>query len=120
MILFLDRYEEECAKGLTKPQAIISTMKNIGRAITASALTVAGGFSALIFTNFEGLKGFGISTVIDALFCLLSTLIVLPAIIMLFDKRALKSVSVNYTPHTQSESPQLQVLETASEEGKRR
>jgi len=79
-----------------------------------------GGFSALIFTNFEGLKGFGVSTVIDALFCLLSTLIVLPAVIMLFEKRTIKSVSVNYTPHTQSESSPLPILETASEEGKRR
>lgn len=120
VILFLDRYEEECTKGLTKPEAIVSTMKNIGRAITASALTVVGGFSALIFTNFEGLKGFGVSTVIDALFCLLSTLIVLPAVIMLFDKRATKSVSVNYTSHTQSESSPLPVLETASDEGKLR
>ncbi|MNH39985.1 hypothetical protein D3C79_1012310 [compost metagenome] len=45
-----------------------------------------GGFSALLFTNFEVVKLFGVTTVMDTLLCLLSTLIVLPAIIVLLDR----------------------------------
>ncbi|MFE6079072.1 RND family transporter [Paenibacillus sp. NPDC057886] len=85
-ILFMERYLEEKANGLDKKAAIVTAMTKVGRAITASGLTVVGGFSALMFTNFEVVKLFGVTTVLDTLLCLLSTLIVLPAIIVLLDK----------------------------------
>ncbi|WP_339324893.1 hydrophobe/amphiphile efflux-3 (HAE3) family transporter [Paenibacillus sp. FSL W8-0194] len=85
-ILLMERYLEEKANGLTTEQAITTAMTKVGRAISASGLTVVGGFSALIFTNFEVVRVFGISTVLDTLLCLISTLTVLPAIIVLVDK----------------------------------
>lgn len=85
-ILLMERYLEEKANGLTTEDAILTAMTKVGRAISASGLTVVGGFSALIFTNFEVVRVFGISTVLDTLLCLISTLTVLPAIIILLDK----------------------------------
>jgi predicted RND superfamily exporter protein len=85
-ILLMERYLEEKANGMDTEPAIVTAMTKVGRAITASGLTVVGGFSALIFTNFEVVRVFGISTVMDALLCLISTLTILPAIIVLFDR----------------------------------
>ncbi|MNI72284.1 Membrane transport protein mmpL8 [compost metagenome] len=82
----MERYLEEKANGMDTETAIITAMTKVGRAISASGLTVVGGFSALLFTNFEVVKLFGVTTVMDTLLCLLSTLIVLPAIIVLLDK----------------------------------
>ncbi|MEQ6376156.1 hydrophobe/amphiphile efflux-3 (HAE3) family transporter [Bacillaceae bacterium S4-13-56] len=86
-ILLMERYQEERGKGIESQEAMITAMTKIGRAITASALTVTGGFSTLIFSDFVMLKAFGITTVLDTMFCLLSTLLVLPSIIILFEKR---------------------------------
>lgn len=91
-ILLMERYLEEKANGLEADQAILKAMTKVGRAITASGLTVIGGFSALMFTNFEVVRVFGISTVLDTLLCLISTLTVLPAIIVLLDKERLVSI----------------------------
>ncbi|MFB9275471.1 efflux RND transporter permease subunit [Cohnella cellulosilytica] len=85
-ILLMERYLEEKANGLDTEQAVTTAMTKVGRAITASGLTVVGGFSALIFTNFEVVRVFGISTVLDTLLCLISTLTVLPAIIVMLDR----------------------------------
>lgn len=58
-ILFMERYLEEKANGLDIKAAIITAMTKVGRAVTASGLTVVGGFSALMFTNFEVVKLLG-------------------------------------------------------------
>jgi hypothetical protein len=86
-ILLMERYQEEREKGIESQEAMITAMTKIGRAITASALTVTGGFSTLIFSDFVMLKAFGITTVLDTFFCLISTLLVLPSIIILFEKK---------------------------------
>ncbi|MNW12860.1 MMPL family protein [compost metagenome] len=61
-------------------------MTRAGRVIAASGLAVVGGFLALMFTNLEVVRMFGISAALDTLLCLFSTLTVLPAIIVLLDK----------------------------------
>ena len=86
-ILLMERYQEEREKGIESQEAMITAMTKIGRAITASALTVIGGFSTLIFSDFLMLKAFGITTVLDTMFCLISTLLVLPSIIILFENK---------------------------------
>lgn len=95
-ILLMERYLEEKSNGLDTDQAITKAMTKVGRAITASGLTVVGGFCALIFTNFEVVRVFGISTVLDTLLCLISTLTVLPAIIVLFDQDKKKERAVQH------------------------
>ncbi|MGP1907989.1 efflux RND transporter permease subunit [Metabacillus sp. JX24] len=85
-ILVMERYQEERKAGLERDDALIRAISKTGRAITASGLTVAAGFSTLIFSDFVMLRSFGITTVIDTLLCLISALIILPAIIVITER----------------------------------
>ncbi|MEA1959220.1 MAG: MMPL family transporter, partial [Chloroflexota bacterium] len=85
-ILLMMRYYEERDKGEGPAEAMITAIKRIGRAIIASGLTVIGGFGALLIAqNFPILCDFGIVTIVNVLFALVSTLIVLPALIVWID-----------------------------------
>jgi hydrophobe/amphiphile efflux-3 (HAE3) family protein len=86
-VLLMERYYEEKAKGEPPAQAMIIAVSRIGRAITASGLTVIGGFSALLFSDFPMLQDFGKVTVIDVSLILVSTLVVLPPVIVWLDER---------------------------------
>ncbi|MBE3570110.1 MAG: MMPL family transporter, partial [Bacillales bacterium] len=83
-ILIMERYREEEAKGHSAGEAIKVAISKVGQAITASGLTVIGGFSVLIFVSFPVLKTFGITTVIDTAYSLISALTILPSLILLF------------------------------------
>lgn len=85
-ILLMMRYYEERGKGENPVEAMKTAITRIGRAIIASGLTVIGGFGALLIAqNFPVLRSFGLITVIDVFFALVSTLIVLPALIVWID-----------------------------------
>ena len=60
-------------------------LQKIGQAILASGLTTIGGFSVLLFSSFIILKDFGFMTVINISLALISTFIVLPPLLLLFD-----------------------------------
>ncbi|UOY92314.1 hydrophobe/amphiphile efflux-3 (HAE3) family transporter [Ectobacillus sp. JY-23] len=86
-ILVMERYQEERELGLKQHAALIKALSKTGRAITASGLTVVAGFSTLIFSDFVMLRSFGITTVLDTLLCLISALIILPAIIVVTERK---------------------------------
>lgn len=85
-ILILERFKEEQQLGKSTEEAIIVAVTNVGQAITASGLTVIGGFAALIFTSFPVLSSFGLITVLDTLYSLIAALTILPAMIVISDK----------------------------------
>jgi predicted RND superfamily exporter protein len=85
-VLLLSRYWEERAKGIAHDLAMEEAMGKVGRAITASALTVAAGFGALIASSFPVLRDFGIVVVVDVVFALLVTVTVVPALVRWFDR----------------------------------
>lgn len=85
-ILIMERFYEERKKGKDREEAIMVAIQKIGKAIIASGLTVIGGFSALIISDFVILSNFGVMTVINMTLCLISTLIVLPPTLVLFDR----------------------------------
>ncbi|MBS4032267.1 MAG: MMPL family transporter [Clostridiales bacterium] len=91
-ILLMERYFEEREKGLSKEEAMITTVGKIGKPILASALTTIGGFSALVFSDFLILREFGIVTLLNITFCLISSLIVLPPVIVMLDRKKTQSV----------------------------
>ena len=104
-ILLMMRYYEERGKGENPVEAMKTAITRIGRAIIASGLTVIGGFGALIIAqNFPVLRSFGLITMIDVLFALISTLVVLPALIVWIDtwreKRRLARAGVAITSNT--------------------
>jgi hypothetical protein len=86
-ILLMMRYYEERGKGEGPSQAMTTAMTKIGRAVIASGLTVIGGFAALLIArDFPILRDFGIVTMVNVFFALVSTLVVLPTLIVLFDR----------------------------------
>jgi hydrophobe/amphiphile efflux-3 (HAE3) family protein len=85
-VLLLSRYWEERAKGAAHDLAMEEAVVKVGRAITASALTVAAGFGALIFSSFPALSDFGIVIVVDVVFALIVTVTVVPALVHWLDR----------------------------------
>lgn len=77
-VLLLERFWEELDRGATKEQAMREAVNRVGRSITASALTVAAGFGALMASSFPALQDFATVTVIDVILALFATLAVVP------------------------------------------
>ena len=85
-IMFLERYMEERNGGKEKRNALFTTMKFLGKATLASGLTTVGGFSVLMASKFVILKDFGLMTVINISLALMSTFIILPALLWIMDR----------------------------------
>jgi hypothetical protein len=85
-LLLMSRYFEERGRGASPREAMQVATLRIGRAITASGLTVMGGFAVLAFSNFPLLVDFGKVTALDMGLALLSTLIVLPPLLIWLDE----------------------------------
>lgn len=94
-ILIMERFYEERKKGKDSQEAVMVATQKIGKAILASGLTVIGGFSALIISDFVILSNFGVMTVINMTLCLISTLIVLPPTLVRLDRFVKTKVRVN-------------------------
>ena len=89
-IMVMERYLEEREIGLTKHDAMSLSIQKIGKAVLASGLTTIGGFAVLLFSDFVILQDFGFMTVINISLALASTFIVLPPLIVLFDRFLVK------------------------------
>jgi hypothetical protein len=85
-LLLMARYFEERERGAMPREAMQAATLRIGRAITVSGLTVMGGFGVLAFSNFPLLTDFGKVTALDMGLALLSTLIVLPPLLIWLDE----------------------------------
>ena len=77
-VLLLERYWEELGRGTQPREAMNQAVSRIGRAIAASGLTVTAGFGALLASSFPAIREFGAVTVIDVLFALIATIVVVP------------------------------------------
>jgi len=85
-ILLMQRYFEEREKHQTSKDAMITASVMISKAIVTSAFTTIGGFAALLASSFIILRTFGLMIVIDLFLILISTLFVLPPLIVLLDE----------------------------------
>jgi len=86
-VLLIMRYYEERRKGEEVEAAITTAITRIGRSVIASGFTTIGGFSALLIAfDFPVIQSFGIVTTITVFFAMVSTLFVLPALIVLIDR----------------------------------
>ena len=87
MVLILGRYQEERKNLGKEPQeAMVTAISTTGQAIIATALTTLGGFGILISSNFVLIKDFGIATTIAVFLCLMSSMIVMPPLIVWWDR----------------------------------
>ncbi|HZF01493.1 MAG TPA: MMPL family transporter [Methylomirabilota bacterium] len=78
----ITRYEEELRKGKTNEAALTTAMVFTGQGIFTGALTTAGAFIAMAFTNFKGIQEMGIICGGGLLLCLIPMMTVLPVLLL--------------------------------------
>ena len=87
MVLLSSRYEEEKAKGESPHRAMLTAATKMGRAVVTTGVTTLGGFGVLIASNFVMVRDFGIATVIGIILCLVSTMFLMPSLMVWWDER---------------------------------
>jgi uncharacterized protein len=86
-VLLDGRYREERRAGFSPAEALRRTYASTGAAVLASGATAIAGFAVLIFSDVRMLQEFGIVTVVDLSVSLLGVLAVLPAVLLLAERR---------------------------------
>ena len=88
-IHWLARYEEalKTGQGSSTRETIVSTMSQIGPAVLVAGLTAAMSFLPLALTNFRGLKELGIISAMGMVMTTVTTLAVLPSLVLVFDSK---------------------------------
>ncbi|MFH1874928.1 MAG: MMPL family transporter [Pseudomonadota bacterium] len=81
------RYQEELVRERHIDAAVKKMLLAIGPADLTSAGTTAAAFGTLLFTNFKALSQLGLIAGLGIIFCLLAMLIVLPAMLVIRDRR---------------------------------
>jgi hydrophobe/amphiphile efflux-3 (HAE3) family protein len=87
-VLLTARFREERAAGLEPVEALRATYASTGAAVLASGATAIAGFAVLAFSDVVMLRDFGLVTVVDLTVSLLGVLAVLPAVLVLAERRA--------------------------------
>ncbi len=88
IVLLLGRYDEERKhRDETPHNAMVISISKTGRAIVTTALTTLGGFAILIVSDFVLIRDFGIATTIGVLLCLISSMVVMPPLVVWWDTR---------------------------------
>jgi len=85
-IHFYARYTEERGNGLSPAEAAEVTFASTGQAITVGALTTAAALYVLTAADFKGFSEFGFIAGSGIVFALLSMTIVLPALLVVFER----------------------------------
>jgi hopanoid biosynthesis associated RND transporter like protein HpnN len=78
----ITRYEEELRHGKTEAEALAKAMMFTGQGIIMGALTTAGAFLAMAFTDFKGIREMGIICGGGLLICLIPMMTFLPALLL--------------------------------------
>jgi hydrophobe/amphiphile efflux-3 (HAE3) family protein len=89
-IHFLWRFKKERSAGADHREAAYISLTTAGRGIIINALSVIIGFLALTLSNFAPLRFFGGLVVISITTCLISALVLIPAIVVLVKPRFLE------------------------------
>ncbi len=77
------RIKWELAQNKTYAESIKTTLKTIGRGIIINAFSVMTGFSVLFVSGFPIIRSFATLIIISLLLCLISALILIPAICLI-------------------------------------
>ncbi len=86
-ILILMRYYEFKKESNNHETSIVNAVGLMSKPIIVSAVTTIGGFSALVFSDFQILSNFGIMTLINISLALISSIVVLPALLGVIGKQ---------------------------------
>lgn len=83
-IHFLARFREETGRGLLRNEALLRAARGTGRAVVLSGMTLMLGFGVMLLSSFVPVRRFGELIAVTVGMCLLSTLIVQPALLCVF------------------------------------
>lgn len=81
-----ERFVEELEKSADATAALETTLAGTGGALLASAVTTAGGFGVLLFALVPSLQRFGLVTGTTIIFAFLSSVVVLPSLLVLWER----------------------------------
>jgi hypothetical protein len=85
-IHLMARYDEARRRGLAMPQAVELAVVNTGTGVFASACIMALAFLMPMFTDFKGIAELGLVSAAGLFMCLISALLVFPALVALRDR----------------------------------
>jgi hydrophobe/amphiphile efflux-3 (HAE3) family protein len=88
-VLLSERYRAERRAGRDPTAALDATYRSTGAAVLASGATAVAGFAVLVVSDIAMLRDFGFVTVVDLLVSLAGVLVVLPAVLLLAERRGL-------------------------------
>jgi hydrophobe/amphiphile efflux-3 (HAE3) family protein len=86
-VILSGRFEQERSIGLDVNAALRRAYARTGAAVLASGLTAIAGFAVLIASDIRMLRDFGAVTVIDLAAALLGVIVILPATLVLLERR---------------------------------
>jgi hypothetical protein len=87
-VLLSERYRQERLAGHEAVEALRRTYRSTGAAVMASGVTAIAGFAVLIVSDVRMLRQFGEVTVVDLTVALVGVLVVLPAVLVMAERRA--------------------------------
>jgi uncharacterized protein len=87
-VLLSERYRAERRRGLGQQEALEATYRSTGAAVLASGVTAIAGFAVLVVSDIAMLRNFGVVTVVDLAVSLVGVMVVLPAVLVLAERRA--------------------------------
>jgi hydrophobe/amphiphile efflux-3 (HAE3) family protein len=86
-VLLSGRFHEERRGGAGTEEALQRAYSRTGAAVLASGVTAIAGFAVLIASDVQMLRDFGLVTVVDLTAALTGVLLVLPATLLLLERR---------------------------------
>lgn len=86
-VLLVGRFHEERRGGVEVEEALRRAYSRTGAAVVASGITAIAGFAVLIASDVQMLRDFGLVTVVDLGAALVGVLLVLPATLLLWERR---------------------------------
>lgn len=86
-VLLAGRFHEERGGGVGVGEALSRAYSRTGAAVLASGVTAIAGFAVLVASDVQMLRDFGFVTVIDLAAALAGVLLVLPATLVLLERR---------------------------------
>jgi hydrophobe/amphiphile efflux-3 (HAE3) family protein len=86
-VLLSGRFHEERSGGADVEEALQRAYSRTGAAVIASGATAIAGFAVLIASDVQMLRDFGLVTVVDLAAALVGVLLVLPATLLLLERR---------------------------------
>lgn len=92
-IHFFARYMEERGTGKSVEDSVFTTFMTTGQAITVVGLTTSAAFFILTLAEFNGFSEFGFIAGVGILFAIIAYIISLPAILVIFERKKLLSLS---------------------------